>query len=94
MKYTKEQRFDIGKKIYKREITVAEASELFEVNLYTSSDYMCLFRDTHDLPPLDNGIEIQNALAKSKRFLLHKLNVFPSCERNESTDYIQNNFLS
>ncbi|MDO9629603.1 MAG: hypothetical protein Q7I99_06855 [Acholeplasmataceae bacterium] len=73
MKYTKEQRLDIGKKIYTREITVAQASELYEVNLYTARDYMRLFRDTHDLPPLDNDSEIQNALAKSKHSSLEEL---------------------
>lgn len=73
MKYTKEQRLDIGKKIYTREITVAQASEQYEVNLYTARDYMRLFRDINDLPPLDSDSEIQNSSIKSKHTTLDEL---------------------
>lgn len=31
MKYTKEQRIGIGKKIYTRELTAAKAAEIYEV---------------------------------------------------------------
>ena len=73
MKYTKAQRLDIGKKIYTREITVAQASEIYEVNIYTARDYMRLFRDINDLPPLDSDSEISNSTLKSKHSTLDEL---------------------
>ena len=73
MKYTKEQRLDIGKKIYTREINVAQASEQYDINLYTARDYMRLFRDINDLPPLDSDSDIQNSSIKSKHATLDEL---------------------
>lgn len=50
MKYTKEQRLDIGRRIYDGEFTFATAAEKFEINAYTARDYMRLYRDTNNLP--------------------------------------------
>lgn len=50
MKYTKEQRLDIGRRIYDGEFTFATAAEEFEINAYTARDYMRLYRDTNGLP--------------------------------------------
>lgn len=50
MKYTKEQRLDIGRRIYDGEFTFATAAEKFEINAYTARDYMRLYRDTNGLP--------------------------------------------
>lgn len=38
MKYTKQQRLDIGKKIYTRELNVAQAAEIYEAKIYTARD--------------------------------------------------------
>ena len=73
MKYTKQQRLDIGKKIYTRELNVAQAAEIYEVNIYTARDYMRLFRDINNLPPLDSDSEIQNSSIKSKHSTLDEL---------------------
>lgn len=51
MKYTKEQRLDIGRRIYDGEYTFTAAAEKFEINAYTARDYMRLYRDTNGLPP-------------------------------------------
>lgn len=50
MKYTKEQRLDIGRCIYDGEYTFTTAAEKFEINAYTARDYMRLYRDTNGLP--------------------------------------------
>jgi len=51
MKFTKEQRLDIGQKIYNDEMTRAEAAEAYGIPLTTARDYMRLYRDEHRLPP-------------------------------------------
>ena len=51
MKYTKEQRLDIGRRIYDGEITKFEAAEEYGINDQTARDYMRLYRDANNLPP-------------------------------------------
>lgn len=50
MKYTKEQRLDIGRRIYDGEIDYSQAAEEYSINYYTARDYMRLYRDTYQLP--------------------------------------------
>ena len=45
MKYTKEQRLDIGRRIYDGEIDCYQAAEEYSINHYTARDYMRLYRD-------------------------------------------------
>jgi len=40
MKYTKEERLEIGRRIYEGELTVAMAAEEYEINIYTARDYL------------------------------------------------------
>ena len=47
MKYTKEQRLDIGRRIYDGEIDCHQAAEQYDINHYTARDYMRLYRDMH-----------------------------------------------
>ena len=49
MKYTKEQRLDIGRRIYDGEITKFEAAEGYGINDLTARDYMRLYRDANNL---------------------------------------------
>jgi transposase len=51
VKYTKEQRLDIGRRIYDGEITKFEAAEEYGINDQTARDYMRLYRDVNKLPP-------------------------------------------
>ena len=51
MKYTKEERLDIGQKIYDGQISRYEAAEQYGISDQTARDYMRLYRDTHGLPP-------------------------------------------
>lgn len=50
VKYTKEERLDIGRRIYIGELSRYEAGEKYGISCNTARDYMRLYRDTHDLP--------------------------------------------
>ena len=51
MKYTKEERLDIGKRIYDGELSRYEAAEEYGISDQTARDYMRLYRDINNLPP-------------------------------------------
>ena len=51
MKYTKEQRLDIGRRIYDGEISRYEAAEEYGINEQTARNYMRMYRDVNRLPP-------------------------------------------
>lgn len=52
MKYTKEQRLDIGRRIYEGEISRYEAAEEYDINEQTARGYMRMYRDVNQLPLL------------------------------------------
>ena len=68
MKYTLEQRLDIGREIYSRSITVNEATIKYAINNYTAREYMRFYRDKNNLPPLNQNdpIEISKKQEKKK----------------------------
>ena len=51
MKYTKEERLDIGRQIYDGKLSRYEAAEKYNINDHTARDYMRLYRDVNNLPP-------------------------------------------
>ena len=51
MKYTKEQRLDISRRIYDGEISRYEAAEEYGINEQTARNYMRMYRDANRLPP-------------------------------------------
>lgn len=51
MKYTLEERLDIGRQIYDGEFTKYTAAEQFGISISCARDYMRLYRDTNQLPP-------------------------------------------
>lgn len=51
MKYTKEERLVIGKKIYDGECSRYEAAEEYGIGEQTARDYMRLYRTLNQLPP-------------------------------------------
>ena len=54
MKYTKEERLDIGKRIYDGEITRYQAAEEYDIGEQTARNYMRMYRDANELPPKRN----------------------------------------
>ncbi len=51
MKYTKEEKLDIGRRIYDDEINRNTASEMYEISTNTAREYMRYYRDLNHLPP-------------------------------------------
>ena len=51
MKYTKEQRLDIGRRIYDGEITKYDAAQQYDISHQTARDYMRLYRNENHLQP-------------------------------------------
>ena len=87
MKYTKEQRLDIGRRIYDGEIDCYQAAEQYGINHYTARDYMRMYRDVAQLPkkrksnnnstvtklPLNNQANLQEYQDMSKEELIQAL---------------------
>ncbi len=55
MKYTKEQRLDIGRQIYDNELSRYEAAERYNISDQTARDYMRMYRDANQLPAKTPG---------------------------------------
>lgn len=51
MKYTKEQRLDIGRRIYDSDISRYQAAEEYGIDEGTARNYMRMYRDVNKLPP-------------------------------------------
>ena len=51
MKYTKEERLDIGRRIYDGELSRYEAAEEYGIGPSTARNYMRMYRDASNLPP-------------------------------------------
>lgn len=64
MKYTLEQRLDIGRRIYEGELTRFQAAEEYGINDNTARNYMWLYRDTNHLPPKNAGRKRKRMLPK------------------------------
>ena len=65
MKYTKEKRLDIGRRIYDGELTRYEAAKEYEINEQTARNYMRMYRDVNLLPPR-KGAQHICGLAKTR----------------------------
>ncbi len=50
MKYTREQRLDIGRQVYVGELTRFEAATQYGISDLTARDYMRMYRDENHLP--------------------------------------------
>lgn len=51
MKYTREERLDIGRRIYDGEITRYEAADIYDIGDQTARNYMRMYRDVNHLSP-------------------------------------------
>lgn len=81
MKYSKEERLDIGHRIYDGEFTVHTAADQFGVSVYCARDYMRLYRDLNHLPgktvskgykkaPTSTPLDLQDLQAMTKEELI------------------------
>ena len=51
MKYTKEEKLNIGRRIYEGELTRYQAAEEYDIGENTARSYMRMYRDLNQLPP-------------------------------------------
>lgn len=51
MRYTKQERLDIGRRIYHGELSNYQAAREYGISAGTARDYMRLYRDANQLPP-------------------------------------------
>ena len=85
MKYTLEERLEIGRRIYDGEISRYEAAEQFGINDQTARNYMRMYRDASQLPPKqgkragstlllkNDHAGIDDLAAMTKEELIHEL---------------------
>ena len=57
MKYTKEERLDIGRQIYDGELSRYQAAEIYNISEQTARNYMRLYRDLKQFPAKRNTKE-------------------------------------
>ena len=62
MKYTLEQRLEIGREIYTHQLSLNEAAVKYEINTYTARDY----RDKNQLPPMADNESVIKKPKKAK----------------------------
>ena len=66
MKYTLEERLDIGRRIYDGEITRYQAATEYDISDQTARNYMRLYRDSNNLPPKNKSSNSHTVLSFSK----------------------------
>jgi len=54
MKYTEEERLDIGREIYSGELTRHQAAEKYRIGEDNARNYMKMYRDAYNLPAKNN----------------------------------------
>ena len=81
MKYTLEQRLDIGRRIYEDEITRFQAAQEYDISDNTARNYMWRYRDINNLPHKKSGRKNSTSNAKSSPSIEVKQ---PSLEEYES----------
>ena len=67
VKYTKEERLEIGRRIYNRELSVYDAAAEYNINWYTARDYMREYRDLNNLDPMIRGPIGTSAITNQKK---------------------------
>lgn len=85
MKYTKEERYQIGRDIYTHVISIAEASQKYDIDWYTARNYMRMYKDSNNLPPMSDGSEELKAITKAKK---KKYEDLDSLSRDELIDEV------
>ena len=63
MKYTKEEKLNIGRRLYEGELTRYQAAEEYDIGENTARSYMRMYRDLNQLPPKEKGLSTGKSLA-------------------------------
>ncbi len=64
MKYTEEERLDIGREIYNGELTRHQAAEKYGIGEDSARNYMRLYRDAYKLPAKSNSSHFRSSTVK------------------------------
>lgn len=88
MKYTDEERLAIGREIYTHELTIYEASNKYQINYYTARDYMRLYRDKNNLPPMADEKNQTNTVAKKQEAKRKKYEDLEQLSKEELIDEV------
>ena len=84
MKYTKEQRLDIGRQVYDGELTRYQAAKQYEISDQTARDYMRLYRSENNLPPKHGRPAVTEGRAISKTIPeMQNLKTYESMSKEE-----------
>ena len=70
MKYTREARLDIGRRIYEGEINRYQAAEEYGISEHTARDYMRQYRFANGLPAKGPGVRINLRNVQPKAVVL------------------------
>ena len=83
MKYNKEQRLDIGRRIYDGEITKYDAAEQYDISYQTARDYMRLYRNVNHLPPKQGRSSSGGNSIRKPAPELNNLEVYEAMSKDE-----------
>lgn len=89
MKYTFEERLNIGREIYNHELAINEAAFKYEINNYTARDYMRLYKDKNQLISMNEVKPINpNKVAEKKRLEFINYDELSRLSKDELIDEI------
>ncbi|MFV0637235.1 hypothetical protein [Mitsuokella sp. WILCCON 0060] len=85
MKYTKEQRLDIGRRIYDGEITKYEAAKQYGIGPSTARDYMRMYRDENQLASKQGPMSFRekNLIQQKNKPEPYNLEAYESMSKDE-----------
>lgn len=84
MKYTREQRLDIGRRIYDGEITRYQAADEYDISEQTARAYMRMYRDVNHLPAKHASLASSSSQSVRKiQSESHNLETYESMSKDE-----------
>lgn len=66
MKYSKEERLEIGRQIYTGLLTQNQAAEKYEIDPYAARSYMRFYKEINNLPARSEGRDELDAINRKK----------------------------
>lgn len=86
MKYTKEQRLDIAKRVYDGELTVEEAAVKYDLNPSSVKGYLRLYRAETGLPPRTRIRRTENPTQHAEKQKDSSLKEYEAMSKEELID--------
>lgn len=73
MSKTKEDKLNIGKRIYNKEISKYEAAELYNISVDTARNYLRMYRDSIGIPVKNHEVQDEELEKMSRRDLIKEI---------------------